>query len=150
MPDPKVGKAKDGRVMHYVSGAIIWKNGKILMEDRTKIPLGWACPAGHIDEGETPEQAVDREIFEETGLKIIKRKLLHQEEVPWHNCKRGIGVHYDHIFQAETTGKELKESEEWKALKWFSPKELEKLALEPIWGYYLSKLGIIQTTKKFG
>lgn len=149
MPDPKVGKSKDGRVMHYSAGAIIRRNGKILMEDRMKEPFGWACPCGHVDEGETAEQAVDREIWEETGLKITRKKLIHQEEVPWHFCRRGIQVHYDFVYEADVVGTELKESEEWHSLKWFTPQEIEKLTLEPIWEYYLSKLGIIKTKKKF-
>ena len=27
----------------------------------------WECPSGHIDNGETPEQAAKRELWEETG-----------------------------------------------------------------------------------
>lgn len=32
----------------------------------------WGFPKGHAEEGETPLEAAERELFEETGLKVIK------------------------------------------------------------------------------
>ena len=34
-------------------------------------PWAWVLPGGHIELGETFEQSVIREIFEETGIKIL-------------------------------------------------------------------------------
>lgn len=32
----------------------------------------WGFPKGHPSDGETPQQTAERELFEETGLKVVK------------------------------------------------------------------------------
>jgi 8-oxo-dGTP pyrophosphatase MutT (NUDIX family) len=46
-------------------------NAQLLL---TKVGRGWDLPGGHIEKGETPEQALTREIQEETGgtIRTIK------------------------------------------------------------------------------
>ncbi len=58
-----------------VSALIFSKDGKILMgkKDPTKggvYPDAWHIPGGGLDEGETMEQALAREVFEEVGIDI--------------------------------------------------------------------------------
>ncbi len=74
MARPKIEGSSKGKPMHFSAGAIVKnKKGEILLLDRLNIPLGWACPAGHVDEGESAEKSAIREIKEETGLEAGKR-----------------------------------------------------------------------------
>lgn len=55
-----------------VAIAILYRSGKFLMQLRDNIPGilypgYWAFFGGHIEPGETPEEAVKREVFEEIG-----------------------------------------------------------------------------------
>lgn len=68
---------------YYHNTAHIWfytKNGEVLLSQRSAkkliCPLMWdVSVAGHIDAGETPEQAAIRETKEEIGLTILKSDL---------------------------------------------------------------------------
>ena len=42
--------------------------GRRDLKDQTRERLLWSLPKGHIEEGETPEQAAVREVQEETGI----------------------------------------------------------------------------------
>ena len=50
-----------------------YKEGIVLIE-RKHPPSGWALPGGHVEEGETVEQAVIRELREETNLSATNLK----------------------------------------------------------------------------
>jgi 8-oxo-dGTP diphosphatase len=58
--------------------AVIILNGKIVLIKRKKPPYQgkFALPGGFVDIGETTEEAVAREVLEETGLSIEIIKLL--------------------------------------------------------------------------
>jgi mutator protein MutT len=49
----------------------------LLLKRHPKKPAGhsWGLPGGKIDEGETPREAVVREVFEEIGLQIPQNEL---------------------------------------------------------------------------
>ena len=140
----KLGKSTKGEPMHYSVGAIIKKDNKYLLIDRTNPPLGFASIAGHIDEAETPEQALLREVQEEGGLVVLSHKLLTEEELDWNLCSRGIKVHYWHVYECEVKGDLHRNEQETKSAGWFTKSEIGRLALEPAWKYWFQKLGIIE------
>jgi len=52
------------------------QNGEILFQRPSLESDIWSLPAGSIEVGETPAEAVVREVWEETGLKVIPKKML--------------------------------------------------------------------------
>ena len=70
------------------SGCVV-NNDKVLMAQRDEVEcpeahLKWELPGGKVDFGETPAEAVAREIWEETGRKVKVVKLLpYVQTVYW-------------------------------------------------------------------
>ena len=56
--------------------------GRILLIERKNPPPGWALPGGFVDVGETLEEAVARELLEETGLAARKVEQFHTYSEP--------------------------------------------------------------------
>lgn len=52
----------------FVATGYVVRDGKTLLLKHKKLGM-WLPPGGHIDEGETPDEACLREILEETGLR---------------------------------------------------------------------------------
>lgn len=142
MLDPKQ-IIKDGVAMHYSVGALIEKDGKYLLIDRVKVPLGFAGLAGHVDEGEEETQALKREVKEESGLDVEKCNLLFEEELDWNTCGRGIGIHHWYLFECVVSGELKRDDSEAKSIGWYTKDEVKKLELEPAWEYWFKKLNII-------
>jgi len=53
-------------------GALIFEDGNLLLVERAKDPLRghWSLPGGIVETGEKLEDAIRREVHEETGLEI--------------------------------------------------------------------------------
>jgi ADP-ribose pyrophosphatase len=53
-------------------GAVVFKDGRVLLVKRGKAPSAgtWAIPGGSVRLGETLRQAAEREVLEETGVRI--------------------------------------------------------------------------------
>ena len=61
-------------------GALIFRRGSVLLVERGKEPLKgyWSLPGGLVETGERIEDAICREVAEETGLKV---RTLYMAEV---------------------------------------------------------------------
>jgi 8-oxo-dGTP diphosphatase len=67
------------------AAAVIVRDGRVLMvHERSRRSGGgewWTLPGGGVEPGETPEEAVRREVFEETGLVVSTAR--HVLEMPY-------------------------------------------------------------------
>lgn len=69
----KVGK--DKIILNFTCG-ILSQSGKILLQKRADKGT-WGLPGGAIELGESSVEALVREFYEETGLKVTVKKLLN-------------------------------------------------------------------------
>ena len=59
--------SRTARIFHHSAGAIVVERGRCLLIRRG---TEWAFPKGHLEEGESAEEAARREVAEETGIEI--------------------------------------------------------------------------------
>ena len=112
-----------------VVGAILERDGKFLLvkENKSAVKGMWNHPAGWIDVGENPIEAVKREVKEETGFDFEPKNILGIYSI----CKpeagvlhHGIKIIYIGIISEKEAGRFEDEISE---IKWFAPEEIEKM-----------------------
>ncbi|MCM3088598.1 (deoxy)nucleoside triphosphate pyrophosphohydrolase [Bhargavaea ginsengi] len=112
----------------HVVGAVIWRDGKILCAQRgaTKtLAYKWEFPGGKIERGESPEEALIREIQEEMNCDI---DVGEQVEHTVHEYEFGF-VHLT-TFHCELV-KDNWILTEHIDIKWLEPKDLHTLDWAP-------------------
>ena len=65
-----------------VAAAVVWDGPRLLMTQRAAggaLGLQWEFPGGKIEPGESPEQAIVREVREELGVDVEAIELMAQE-----------------------------------------------------------------------
>jgi putative (di)nucleoside polyphosphate hydrolase len=118
-----------------VGAMITSKNGKVLGLERKDFPGSWQLPQGGMDEGESPLQAVKREVHEETGIEAGDLELLSSEprllayELPEEARSRKTGrgqVQYWFLFRftSQDEAITLGDKKEFRDWKWMSMEKL--------------------------
>jgi 8-oxo-dGTP diphosphatase len=123
-PCAHCGRYKNRRI---AIDALIIRDNKILLVKRAVEPFKdfWALPGGGIDFDETAEEALQHEVLEETGLKLLSAKFIHIYTDPARDPKQVITLSY----YTETEG-EPKAGDDAKEYKWFDVNNVPKLGFD--------------------
>lgn len=122
---------------HFVATGYVVRSDKTLLLFHKKLRM-WLPPGGHIDEGELPEEALRREIREETGLEVeilSPKRLPDPREaavkhlhVPNHVQLEDIPNHPQHIdliyFCRAKNGRPTFSEAEHDDMRWHSARDL--------------------------
>jgi 8-oxo-dGTP diphosphatase len=91
-PKQLAGPRPPGPALRFVAAALIVRHGQVLICQRRAdqpMALQWEFPGGKIEPGETPEQALARELHEELGIEAkIGPRITHVR----HNYRHGGAV----------------------------------------------------------
>jgi 8-oxo-dGTP diphosphatase len=103
--------------------ALIIADGKVLLERHAPADAGtgylWDIPGGKVEIGETPEQAVVREIREEMGVEIAVQKMLPRLDVSsWGNRHWVLATYRCRIVSGEAV---VSEDLAWHDLMYLNP-----------------------------
>jgi NAD+ diphosphatase len=117
------------------------RDGKILLARSPHFPSGmYSTLAGFVEPGETLEEAVHREVFEEVGITVQNIRYIASQPWPFPHSLM-VGFTADYIAgEIKIDGEELVEA------AWFAPHELPKLPSK----ISISRLLIEQYAEKCG
>ncbi|NVO13170.1 MAG: NUDIX hydrolase [Rhodoplanes sp.] len=76
--------------------AAVFRAGRVLLVRRAKAPSTgpWTLPGGAVETGETLHEAVLREVFEETALRVAPAGLAGHREVILHDAEGRVERHF--------------------------------------------------------
>jgi len=118
--------------MRQVAVGIILRNGLVLACQRrrdARYPLKWEFPGGKLEEGETPEAAIVRELREELGIDAVVESEFFRQEWTYEEAVTGpksdgtFRVFYLLIREFADTPV----NHAFEQIRWVKPEELENM-----------------------
>lgn len=115
-------------------GAVVFRNGEVLLVRRARPPRAgeWAIPGGKVRPGETLQAAAEREIREETGIRIRAGEPVHAFDLIERDADGALRWHYVIVdLMGEYLDGEPRAADDAGAAGWFGAEALQRLSLNP-------------------
>lgn len=118
--------------------ALIEKDNSVLLGKRARKPYHdkWDLPGGRVKPGEFLEDAIIREVKEETSLIISKLKLYQAYHYPGNEGSPAIFL----LYLVESFHGQKESTEELAEIEWVDRKEIPYLELTPWSKHFLTKI----------
>lgn len=116
--------------IEVVSAGLIWRN-RILLVKRGKEPSKglFAFPGGRVESNETMDEAVRREVQEETGLQPENLEFLETINLRNSDLISESGDYRLHVFHGNHSGGEPTAGDDADEAGWFTLEQLETMPL---------------------
>ena len=108
------------------AGGIVMRDGRLAVVHRPKYD-DWSLPKGHLEEGETWEQAALREVAEELG---IRTRIVRQLDPVHYRTSKGRDKEVRYWLMEPVDG-EFAPNEEVDDVRWLAPAEALELLSYP-------------------
>lgn len=134
-----------------VTGVLVFKGSHLLLVKKPPnvgpYPGQYLTPGGGVHIGEPIDDAVKRELYEETGVKVTNLQRIVFDDVVTDNWK-GVKTHFIMLlYTGEYISGELKptagDDDNLTEIEWFSPDHIDQMSLSPPLRKLLKHLAII-------
>ena len=113
-------------------GALIFDGGRVLLVERGREPLAgyWSLPGGAVETGERLEDALVREVLEETGLHVTADSIATVFERIMPDSSGACEYHYVLVdFYCTVTGGDPRPGDDSARVEWFPIDSLAPLRM---------------------
>lgn len=114
-----------------VGALVVGPDGRVFLMRSKKWSDNYALPGGHIEVGERMEDAVIREVKEETGLDVYDIHFICHQEFIFDDifCEKRHFIFFDFACRTDSTTVEL--NDEAQSHVWVTVDEAESLLVDP-------------------
>lgn len=124
-------------------GALVQRrDGKILLCRSKKWPNLYTVPGGHVELGETLEDALVREVKEEVGLDIDVIELVSVQQViyPAEFWKRAHFIFFDFLCRTKGDEQAIPDRDEIQEVVWVSPEKALTMEIDKYLRHFIMRI----------